>query len=116
MTEPDDIWNALSPAAKADWVRAMQPEPPVTDGLTACPECAEVAVTRTAGPLGVCLNCDWTDWHYDPADPGFTPDPERCPAGGAHTWAILEQTGTGRTWWGCEECGVAAPNQEEWAR
>ena len=26
---PDLVWHGLSPAAKADWVRAMQPEPPV---------------------------------------------------------------------------------------
>ena len=23
---------------------------------------------------------------YDPTDPGYTPESERCPAGGAHVW------------------------------
>lgn len=34
----------------------------VNEALTECPECCEVAVTHTAGPLPVCLSCDWTGW------------------------------------------------------
>lgn len=59
--EADAIWQSLSPAAKASWVAAMQPQPEA-EPLTACPECDEVAVTTTAGPLPVCLACDWTGW------------------------------------------------------
>jgi hypothetical protein len=59
-TEADEVWARLSPAAKAEWLRAMMPEP--EPELTACPECSEVAVTTTAGVLPVCLACDWTGW------------------------------------------------------
>lgn len=46
---------------------------------------------------------------YDPSDPGYTPDPERCPAGGAHTWGTAEEWGTGRIFAACEECGASPP-------
>jgi hypothetical protein len=35
------------------------------DEFTPCPECEEVAVTHTAGPLPVCTKCDWTGWGKD---------------------------------------------------
>lgn len=27
-----------------------------------CPECGDMAVIHTAGPLPVCRSCDWTGW------------------------------------------------------
>jgi hypothetical protein len=50
---------------------------------------------------------------YDPTDPGYVPDDERCPGTGqGHVWGILEDYRYG-TWPGCEECG-AEPPKEEW--
>jgi hypothetical protein len=47
---------------------------------------------------------------YDPMDPGYTPEPERCPAtGGDHVWRIQEQAGTGRQGWACDECHADPP-------
>lgn len=34
---------------------------------------------------------------------------DECPAGGPHTWGVLEQAGTGRTGFGCEECMAPMP-------
>jgi len=36
-----------------------------------------------------------------------------CPAGGRHDWGILEEAGTGRTWAGCENCGMARPPEPD---
>jgi hypothetical protein len=35
-----------------------------------------------------------------------------CPAGGEHEWGTLEETGTGRTAPGCENCGTSPPKEE----
>jgi hypothetical protein len=36
-----------------------------------------------------------------------------CPAGGAHEWGLMEEAGTGRTGWACENCHAPMP-KEEW--
>ena len=103
--DPDEVWNALTPAAKADWVRAMQPEPPVEGTCSTC--------GAAYGEMGHDPEpCEG----YDPTDPGFTPEAERCPAGGAHVWTdnltpaqILTglRPRSGVLVW-CEECGATA--------
>ena len=34
---------------------------------------------------------------------------DECPAGGAHSWELHEEAGTGRTGWACAECHAPMP-------
>ena len=43
----------------------------------------------------------------------MTKESDECPAGGAHTGAWLEEPGTGKVWFGCDECGVTLELEAE---
>ena len=59
-------------------------------------------------------HCRREDTHGDGWFDGYDVDEEadECPAGGAHTWGLQEEPGTGRTGMACDECHAPMPDEE----